>query len=97
MAIKLLSDDGIDVTNKDEVIKNLRKKNNNEIREELDTFWSIVLYYNSLKDLGRSSSRVSQEVYENLRAKIPYFQIPQSLTFLFEDFDNRKKEFTRIV
>lgn len=94
LAIKLLSDAGIDVTNKDEVIKYLRKNNNNEIREELDTFWSIVLYYNSLKDLGRSSSRVSQEVYENLRAKIPYFQIPQSLTFLFEDFDNRKKEFT---
>ena len=94
LAIKLLSDAGIDVTNKDEVIKYLRKNNNNEIREELDSFWSIVLYYNSLKDLGRSSSRVSQEVYENLRAKIPYFQIPQSLTFLFEDFDNRKKEFT---
>ena len=94
LAIKLLSDAGIDITNKDEVIKYLRKNNNNEIREELDNFWSIVLYYNSLKDLGRSSSRVSQEVYENLRAKIPYFHIPQSLTFLFEDFDNRKKEFT---
>lgn len=59
-----------------------------------DLYWSIVLYFNSLKDLGRSKSRVSQEVYENLRAKLPYFRIPKELSFLYDYFDGRTKEFT---
>lgn len=93
LAMKLLADAGIDICNVDAVVGYLRDANCN-LNMDLDNFWSIVLYYNSLKDLGRSKSRASQEVYENLRAKLPSFQIPQSLVFTYKGFNNRKKEFT---
>ena len=94
LAMKLLTDAGINLDDNEAVTKYLRNSNNDDLKKDLDNFWSIVLYYNSLKDLGRSKSRASQEVYENLRAKLPYFQIPKSLSFVYSNFDNRKKEFT---
>ena len=62
--------------------------------DSLDLFWSIVLYYNSLKDLGRSSSRASQEIMEKVRSMSLYFQVPDSLQFLKDGLDRRKREFT---
>ena len=93
LAMKLLADAGVDVSHADSVIRYLRDEKY-LLNKDLDTFWSIVLYYNSLKDLGRSKSRASQEVYENLRAKLPYMQIPETLSFIYNGFDKRKKEFT---
>ena len=62
--------------------------------DSLDLFWSLVLYYNSLKDLGRSSSRASQEIVEKVRSFATYFQVPLSLSFLKDGLDRRKREFT---
>lgn len=64
------------------------------LKEDLDLYWTIVLYYNSLKDLGRSSSRLSQEIFENIRAKAPFFKIPESLSFIWQGVDKRSQEFT---
>lgn len=93
LAIQLMKNDGVDILDNNAVIDYLRDTNH-YLKKGLDIFWSIVLYYNSLKDLGRAKSRASQEVYENLQAKLPYFQIPQSLSFIYNGFDRRKKEFT---
>lgn len=64
--------------------------------KELDNYWTSVLYFNSLKDLGRSSSRIRQEVFENFRAHTYLYAIPDSLAFLRETgrFDQRVVEFT---
>lgn len=66
----------------------------NTLIRELDNYWTSVLYFNSLKDLGRSKSRVSQEVRENFRAHKYLYQIPKSLWFIESGFDNRVLEFT---
>lgn len=93
LAKKILKEAGVDFFDAQATYNYLRN-DKQYLKEDIDIFWSIVLYYNSLKDLGRSKSRASQEVYENLRAKLPYFQIPQSLSFIYTGFDKRKKEFT---
>lgn len=94
LAAKILTDAGINPTDLPAVVSFLRNLRDLTLIEDADIFWSIVLYYNSLKDLGRSKSRVSQEVYETVRAKKMYFQIPKTLSFLYEGFDKRTKEFT---
>lgn len=94
LVAKILNDAGINPTSLPDVVSFLRNQNDFTLIENADIFWSIVLYYNSLKDLGRSKSRVSQEVYETVRAKKMYFQIPKTLSFLYEGFDKRTKEFT---
>lgn len=87
-----LEDKGIDLTDKNAVAEVLN--DNGQLVKDLDLYWSIVLYYNSLKDLGRSNSRVSQEVYENVRSKLPYVQCPSILDFIYSGFNQRKREFT---
>ena len=93
--IKLMADNmrdqNIDVN--DTAIQNFLC-NNDELRAEFDNIWSMVMYYNSLKDLGRSKSRVSQEVKSYVNAEKRFYQIPHTLFFLFDHFDNRTQEFT---
>lgn len=68
--------------------------NNNKLNLGLDDFWTMVLFYNSLKDLGRTKSRISQEIYETLRAFLNYADYPDSMRFLIENFYGRVSEFT---
>lgn len=101
MAEQLIAD-GIDIDNLedlrdrlcDEVDENDGNTIVRKLREEFDNLWSIVLYYNSLKDLGRSSSRTSQEIKEIHRVEKLFFAIPSSLFSLSDSFTYRKQEFT---
>lgn len=68
--------------------------NNQALCSVLDYYWSIVLYYNSLKDLGRSRSRISQEVAEYLKANEILYTTPKSLSFIVKGFYQRVIEFT---
>lgn len=68
--------------------------NNFVLPKLLDNYWTSVFYFNSLKDLGRSRSRVSQEVFENFRAHKYLYQLPKSLSVLQAGFDQRVIEFT---
>jgi len=61
---------------------------------ELDNYWSYVLFYNSLKDLGRTKSRIPQEIYDKLRALMSGFYHPSDLQYLYSRFFNRVSEFT---
>ena len=70
--------------------------NNGVLARVLDNYWATVLYFNSLKDLGRSRSRVSQEIFEGVRDHQYLYSIPNSLAFLRpkNGFDQRVLEFT---
>lgn len=89
---KEIEDRGFDWTNDDDVINVCNQ--DGELLQLLDNYWTTVLYFNSLKDLGRSRSRVSQEVFENFRAHKYLYQIPKSLSLLENRFDQRVLEFT---
>lgn len=67
---------------------------NGKLIEELDLYWTQVLYYINLKSLGRTHSRFSQEIkatVENIRRFSATF--PQ-LSFILDGFYTRNTEFT---
>lgn len=70
------------------------KNQDDRLIADLDIFWPLVLYYNSLKDLGRTNSRVAEEIRENIRANIHYLILPETLDFVIENMTMRTKEFT---
>jgi len=90
---KYLISKGIDITNAEEV-SNAVLEDSNHLCKEVDPYWSLILYYNSLKDLGRTRSRVSQEIFENIRTQKRYLQIPTTLDFVWSGIDKRVQEFT---
>jgi len=83
---------GVDITDTSEISKALLE--NGQLRKEIDPYWTLVLYYNSLKDLGRTRSRVSQEIFENLRTQKRYMQFPPAFDFVWSGIDKRVQEFT---
>lgn len=87
-----LAELGVDL--KDTKAVNQAISNDQKLNTELDNYWSLVLYYNSLKDLGRTRSRISGEIFENLRYQKRYMHIPASLNFVWSGVDKRIKEFT---
>lgn len=68
--------------------------NGNELTPLLDNYWTTVFYFNSLKDLGRSYSRVYQEVREAFRGHQHLYAIPRLWKMLTSGFDSRVLEFT---
>lgn len=60
----------------------------------LDNYWTYVYYYNSKKDLGRSKSRVAQEMMEQFRSHKYLYIIPSSLSIVKDRFDQRVLELT---
>ena len=91
---KYIEDKGLDWRNPKDVKKAC--DHDGELAKELDNYWSTVLYFNSLKDLGRSRSRVSQEIFEGVRSHQYLYSIPNSLAFLRPEkgFYQRVLEFT---
>lgn len=87
-----LKEIGVDITDTSEVSKALQQ--NGQMIKEIDPYWTLVLYYNSLKDLGRTRSRVSQEIFENLRTQKRYMQFPSAFDFVWSGIDKRVQEFT---
>lgn len=68
--------------------------NNNKLVKELDNYWSIVLYYKDLKSLGRTHSRIGQEIYANALSMRNFSANYPSLEFVLNDFPHRSTEFT---
>ena len=92
---KFIEDSGGDWFNADDVRKFCL--NNNTLNSLLDNYWTNVLYFNSLKDLGQSRSRVFQEVRENCEAHEYLYQIPKSLSVLRNMLYHGVIEFTSRV
>ena len=67
---------------------------NGVLNKEFDDYWTLLMYYNSLKDLGRTKSRIPQEIREYVRPLVSeIFFIPESLHFML-NFEARADEFT---
>ncbi|MEI7983065.1 MAG: helicase-related protein, partial [Bacteroidota bacterium] len=64
------------------------------LKNQVDPFWTLVLYYNSLRDLGRSNSRVSQEFKEYIRGKYTSFGLNDTFEFIHGNIFSRSVEFT---
>lgn len=66
-----------------------------QLRDELDNYWTAVLYFNSLKDLGRSRSRVRQEVYESILSHTYLYTLTPALkNLIIAGLYSRVLEFT---
>ena len=65
-----------------------------DLQTELDNYWTLVLYYNNLKSLGRAHSRIGQEIKSNAESMRGYLEEYPSLEFISRGFHHRTEEFT---
>lgn len=92
LILQELIDHKIDLSNKEDVILFLFK--DKSLLEELDNYWSLVVYYKDKKSLGRTNSRISQEIKANVDDMKKYtYHIPQ-LDFVLNYFYLRTNELT---
>lgn len=92
MISKYLLDNGIELCNIDSVHKTLT--NNQSLIKDIDNYWTLVLYYTNLKSLGRTHSRIGQEILANAESMRKYLYEYPSLDFIISGFQNRTEEFT---
>lgn len=64
------------------------------LKEGLDDYWTLVLYYNNLKSLGRAHSRIGQEIKSNAESMRKYLDEYPALGFVSNGFHLRAEEFT---
>lgn len=65
-----------------------------DLKKNIDPYWTLVLYYNSLRDLGRSNSRVTQEFKEYIRGRYNSFGLNSNFEFIHSNIFSRSVEFT---
>lgn len=87
-----LLDNGVDLSSVDSVYNALT--NSQSLIKEIDNYWSLVLYYMNLKSLGRTHSRIGQEILANAESMRKYLYEYPSLDFIISGFQNRTEEFT---
>lgn len=61
---------------------------------DIDPYWTLVSYYNSLKDVGRMSNKVGDELKQLLRVVQIRLQHPSSNNFNFYGLFDRTEELT---
>lgn len=61
---------------------------------ELDLYWTQVLYYINLKTLGRTHSRISQEIRASVINMRRYSRVYPAFRFILDGFYTRNTEFT---
>lgn len=94
---KYLEGKGVNLNDKEAVVNAICSKKDNEEYElvsDLDNYWSLVLYYINLKSLGRTHSRISQEILSKAKAMCAYWPGYPSLDFIVKNFNLRTREFT---
>jgi hypothetical protein len=62
--------------------------------KELDLYWTQVLYYTNLKSLGRTHSRIGQEIKATVENMKRFSESYPVLSFLLDGFYTRSTEFT---
>lgn len=65
-----------------------------KLTTEIDNYWTLLCYYNSIKDVGRTASRVANDIYNRVRTMCRYDSYSLVLNFAISHFYNRKSEFT---
>lgn len=64
------------------------------LKKDLDNYWSLVLYYVNLKSLGRTHSRIGEEILSTAESMRQYLPCYPSLNFIIDGCQNRATEFT---
>ena len=87
-----LIEKGVDLNNKQAVVDELFS--DGKLTEQLDNYWTLVLYYKELKALGSTHSRMGQEILQTAMSMRTYLQSYPSMDFILKDFSQRINEFT---
>lgn len=82
-----------------ELLSTLRTtKGGEEVWAGLDQYWTLVSYYNSLKDVGKTYNKVNSEVYDKLRLLHQrHFYGSNQYDFSYNGLINRTRELTSRV
>lgn len=88
----ILKENDIDPMNKQAVIDFLFK--DGRLQNDVDNYWTTVIYYKDLKSLGRTRSRIGQEIFANANMFRSFTNTYPSLDFILKDFPYRANEFT---
>ena len=64
------------------------------LHKEIDNYWTILSYYNSIKDVSRTSSRIANDIHNRVRTLTNYDSYSLALSFVLSHFYNRTSEFT---
>jgi hypothetical protein len=64
------------------------------MKADYDNYWSLVSYYINKQSLGKTYSRISQEIMENLNGMRKLIDVFPSLNPLLDGFDRRTTELT---
>lgn len=89
---KYLKSHNVDLHNREAVNKAL--VDDGSLIKDLDNYWTLVLYYMNLKSLGRTHSRMDQEILAKVNNLRKYSESYQSLDFVTRNFNFRVEEFT---
>ena len=87
-----LKSQGISLNNRVAIISALTS--NGKLIKDLDLYWTQVLYYMNLKSLGRTHSRISQEIKATLENMKRFTESYPELSFISDGFYVRNTEFT---
>ena len=95
LIVSELKCEGVDLNNVTEVTEYLLDgQESSPLKAEFDDYWTLVLYYNNLKSLGRAHSRIGQEIKSNAESMRRYLDEYPSLDFICRNFHQRTEEFT---
>lgn len=92
MISEYLSEKGVDIKDKEAVYNAISL--NSHLIKNIDNYWSLVLYYMNLKSLGRTHSRIGQEILANAESMRAYLYEYPALNFVINGFQTRTEEFT---
>lgn len=68
-----------------------------EAQQLIDPYWTVVSYYNSLKDVGKAYNQVGSEIYDSLRQLHFRYALHPYYRFNFNGLSQRTKELTSRV
>lgn len=81
----------IDITNIAAIVDEL---NSNDFKNDIDPYWTFVFYYNNLRDLGRSKSRVSIDFKQQIDGMFEEQGFEKALKFISNNMFGKTVEFT---
>ena len=90
---KQLSAVGVNLLSAPDVLEALND-GNMRLRADYDNYWSLVSYYTNKQSLGKTCSRIGQEILENVHNMRGFITTYPALEPLTRNFDNRTTELT---
>ena len=86
-----LQQHNIDISNKPSFYEKL---NSESFRKDIDPYWTLVMYYNNLRDLGRSKSKVLTDFEPQIKGMFKNLGVEGTFDFILHGIFQRTVEFT---